>query len=149
MCRWYCKRSTSFPEGGPKPIDLVDAPPMAPPDLVHDEKLGIKGTTAGRHLNRAPDPVMNLEELVDMLEDFEVVPQLVSRADAKLAFNAALKVRFVRMWAVGGASMGVLHGLGEQRGWITQIPQAHNRLTDTLEGVCIPVSHIVISHCIR
>lgn len=31
--------------------------------------------TSGRRLNRAPDPVMNYEEIVDMLEDFEVVPK--------------------------------------------------------------------------
>jgi hypothetical protein len=32
-------------------------------------------TSAGRRLNMGPDPVINCEEVLDLLEDFEVVPR--------------------------------------------------------------------------
>ncbi|KXZ54186.1 hypothetical protein GPECTOR_5g281 [Gonium pectorale] len=42
-----------------------------------------------RRLNLAVDPVMSLRELVEMLEDLQVVPQLASRSDVAQLFAAA------------------------------------------------------------
>ncbi len=46
---------------------------------------------AGRAwMNTASDPVVGLAEVVAMLEDFEVCPQLLPRSDVRLAFAAAV-----------------------------------------------------------
>lgn len=40
LFRWYAKRNTQFAEGGPTPEDLVDAPPLPPPDPVGPGERG-------------------------------------------------------------------------------------------------------------
>ncbi|GLC64025.1 hypothetical protein PLESTF_000110300 [Pleodorina starrii] len=45
--------------------------------------------SSGRRLNCSLDPVMSLSEVVDLLEDLEIVPQLASRLDITKIFNAA------------------------------------------------------------
>lgn len=41
-------------------------------------------------LNRAPDPVISLQELTEMFEEIDVVPSMVTRHDVSEAFRAAL-----------------------------------------------------------
>ncbi|MEW5309185.1 MAG: hypothetical protein WDW38_001090 [Sanguina aurantia] len=45
----------------------------------------------GRHLSRELDPVMNCDELLEMLEEFEYVPHKARRSDVVLVFRAAKK----------------------------------------------------------
>ncbi|KAG1662466.1 hypothetical protein FOA52_009674 [Chlamydomonas sp. UWO 241] len=47
----------------------------------------------GRALNRAPDPVMSLLELTEMLEEMEMVPHRVSRQDVTEVFRAVARIR--------------------------------------------------------
>ncbi|GLI62423.1 hypothetical protein VaNZ11_005036, partial [Volvox africanus] len=44
---------------------------------------------SGRRLNPCLDPLISLSELVDLLEDMEIVPQLATRVDVTRIFNAA------------------------------------------------------------
>ncbi|KAG2488961.1 hypothetical protein HYH03_012578 [Edaphochlamys debaryana] len=48
--------------------------------------------TSGRRLNRGLDPVMNLSEALDLLEDLGVVPHLTSRADVSRIFALSRRV---------------------------------------------------------
>ncbi|GIL59085.1 hypothetical protein Vafri_14033 [Volvox africanus] len=47
------------------------------------------GSGSGRRLNPGLDPLISLSELVDLLEDMEIVPQLATRVDVTRIFNAA------------------------------------------------------------
>lgn len=90
--RWYCKRSTQF-VGKPTPEDLLDAPPQPPAELVRqiNETVGGRSaTTTGRRLNHAPDPTMNASEFLDLMEEFDVVPQHLSRSDVSQLFQCVL-----------------------------------------------------------
>lgn len=91
LYRWYCKRSTTFAGGNPRPEDVPDAPAMPAKDEAGGPARARKssaGATAGRTLNRMFDPVINLNELTEMLEDLGVVPHLASRADIATLFAA-------------------------------------------------------------
>lgn len=87
--RWYCKRASQF-VGNCTHADVPDAPAVPDPsDTSTTGRSTSAATTTGRILNRSLDPVMSAAELLDMLEELEVVPQLVSRADVTAAFRAA------------------------------------------------------------
>ena len=49
-------------------------------------------TPGGRYLNRSPDPVMNVEEIIAVFEEYDIVPHILSRTDVILAFRAATAV---------------------------------------------------------
>ncbi|MEW5298179.1 MAG: hypothetical protein WDW36_001331 [Sanguina aurantia] len=89
LFRWYCKRATTF-AGTPSPAGLTDSPAMPPKDMLlpADPQALPKG---GRHLSRELDPVMNCDELLEMLEEFEYVPHKARRSDVVLVFRAAKK----------------------------------------------------------
>lgn len=53
----------------------------------------------GRHLSRELDPVMNCDELLEMLEEFEYVPHKARRTDVVLVFRA---VKQVGAWSLSG-----------------------------------------------
>ncbi|KAG2437255.1 hypothetical protein HXX76_005918 [Chlamydomonas incerta] len=64
-------------------------------------------TTSGRRLNRALDPVMNLSELMDLLEDLQIVPHAASRADVTRLFNLSRQAApHGSTAAVAGAGVG-------------------------------------------
>lgn len=98
LFRWYSKRGTHF-RRPPTPEDLQGAPPLprtglsgsrplsssarsgecdAPgPNCVppHPRPVTADGTcAAGRQVSHELDPVMSCQEIVDMLEEWDVVP---------------------------------------------------------------------------
>eukprot|EP00798_Chlamydomonas_sp_ICE-L_P022908 gene22908-30085_t len=86
LFRWYSRAGSSFYGSCPKAEDLPDAPLQPPPELFsRNTDWGVPD----HHVNRNADPLINQDEILILLLDYDIVPLLASRGDVMTAFKLA------------------------------------------------------------
>lgn len=81
MCRWYSKRSFD------SRLKSQESPPDAPPVPIPHSWSASGKEGVDYNMNMALDPVISLQEIVEMLEDFLIVPQFMSRSTVRKVFG--------------------------------------------------------------
>lgn len=81
--RWYSKRNLD------NSLETQESPLDAPPVPIPHSWSASGREGVDYNMNMALDPVISLQEMVEMLEDFLIIPQFMRRSTVKRAFYRA------------------------------------------------------------